>query len=242
MVSDELEGFPLSLEAVHGSFACGAMGPHIRDLPHPPHQVAAKGLPAWPGKPPQGIAFGVTHASFHLALGSGPIGAAGSGFHAPVEAEGFELGMKFRAVTLPAEDQGFGVVHHTFLGHTPEMAQRSLQALQPVTLPKGGIDLGEGSSAIPQRCHEHERLHPLPGHLDPLLAEVDLHLMARVRLESEGGPILVQRLVPERRYEPFHRAQAHLNATVRQFLPQHVCVPHPGQEPRPQPILVAHQG
>ena len=41
-----------------------------------------------------------------------------------------ELGMKHRAVPLPAQHQGFGVVHHALLRHASEVAQCRLQALQ----------------------------------------------------------------------------------------------------------------
>ena len=67
--------------------------------------MAMQSLPACPGDPPQGVAFDIAHAPFHLAFRPGPVGATGPGFHAPVAAEGFELGVKDRAVSLPTTPQ-----------------------------------------------------------------------------------------------------------------------------------------
>jgi hypothetical protein len=101
---------------------------------------------------------------------------------------------------------------------------------------------------VPERAHVQaarvaergdEQIYPdrLPADHHPLLAEVDLHLPARRRLEPQRRPRLGGELSAQRCDRSLDRAQAHRDPVLgQQLLPHHVGIAAVSPEPLRQPI------
>jgi len=139
--------------------------------------------------------------------------------------------------------QGLGVVHQQLRRHAAEVAECALDAVEPGRLPL----VTERPHIHPARVAEgrDEQMQLAPGlALDggPDLAEVDLQLPPRRRLEPHSRQRLRRKLAPQMRHRPLHRAQAHMDAQLaRQLLAHHVRVAAVTAEPLGNPDLVPGQ-
>ncbi len=89
---------------------------------------------------------------------------------------------------VAVQDQGAGVVEQHFARHAPEDPERALQAGKPIFLPLVAKRSHVQAARVAQDGHEQEHAGGLFAGRHPALAEVDLHLFARRRLELHRGP------------------------------------------------------
>lgn len=214
------------LEAVDGTLKGGAVDPHVRHVPQPLGQMEIQRGVALELQPTQGVAFHVADPALHLPLRPGAVGLAGPRAHAPVLAERQELRVER---DLPrarvGQHQGLRVVHQQLLRDAAKVLECVFDPEDPVPLAQAEADLRVFPAAVAQRRDEHEPLLGDFPDLQPLLPEVDLHLLARRCLEPQRCPVVHDLLPPQRTQRPLHRPQAHPHAHCQQLLTEHVPVP-----------------
>jgi hypothetical protein len=239
LVAPEARDRRLARRAVHAP---------VRHLARPPDQMDLQRRPAREAAARDGVALDVAHAPLVLALGPGAERRTRHRSHVPVAGEGVEARVEHHLprARVVALDQRTGVVEQHLRGQPAEMAERALDTLEPGRLPL----VPEGADVDPARVAQRgdEQVDPNPLHAErhPALAEVDLHLPARRRLEAHRGQRLRREFAPQGRHGALDRAQADLDAQLgRQLLAHHVRVapvaaqalgqprPVPGQRPRP---------
>jgi hypothetical protein len=134
--------------------------------------------------------------------------------------------------------QGPGIVEQHLLGHAAEMPERRLDPVEPGRLPLVAERLDEGAPRIPERRHEEVDPNPLSPDRYPRLAEIDLQLPARRRLEAQRRPRLGHELPPVGPDRPLHRAQADGDPVLAlEVLAHDVSIAAVPVEPLPQPGL-----
>jgi hypothetical protein len=100
-------------------------------------------------------------------------------------------------------DQRAGVVEQQLARQPAEVAERTLDPLQPCRLPLVLERVGVNPPRVAQRRHEQAHLAPPEAlHLDPALAEVDLQLPPRRRLEPNRRQRRRRKLLPQGKREP----------------------------------------
>ena len=236
----------LAPEALQRRLAGGAVAALVRDLALPPRQVPPQRLQALELAARDRVALDVAHAPFVLPLRARPVRRARPRTEAPVRRERqepvVELHLARRRVVLL--HQRLRVVHQHLLGNAAEVPERPLQPREPRRLALVPERLRVAPPRVAQRRHEQLRPHPLAPDRHPRLAEVDLQLPTRRRLEPQRRLRLRPQLPPMRRHRPLHRAQARLHAQLaRQLLAHHLRVaPMPEEalpQPRVQPVQLA---
>jgi len=182
----------------------------------------------------------VADAALVLALGPGPVRRARPHPKAPVPRESVQPRVHdhLPARRIVVQDQRPRVVEQHLLGHPAETPERLLHAGEPVLL---ALTL-EGPHAQPprvaQRRHEQRDPAELAADLHPPLAEVDLQLLARARLEAHRRPRLRPQLTAQVRHRPLHRPQADLDPLLgAKLLAHHVGVAAVATKPFGQPRL-----
>ncbi len=138
-------------------------------------------------------------------------------------------------------DQRPRVVDERLLRNAAEVRERSFEAVEPRRLPFVPERLHEDPPRIAERRHEQMDPHGLAAHIDPRLAEVDLKLPPRRRLEPHAGPRLRPQRLAKTRHRPLDRAQRYRHTKLaRQVLPHHVGVapmaPEPLLDKIPEPV------
>lgn len=94
------------------------------------------------------------------------------------------------------------------------------------------------SARIAKRPDKHMDPHPLAADPYPRVAEVDLHLMTRRRLEAHRRQLLRFLLAPPLSNPKFYRAQPVDDAMLAlQLLPNDVRIPVVAKETLPKPIV-----
>ena len=140
-------------------------------------------------------------------------------------------------------DQRRGVVEQQLARQPAEVPERALDPLQPRRLPLMRERLDVNPTRVAQ--HGDEQIHPAPLaalHHDPPLAEVDLQLPFRRRLEPHRRQRRRRKLLPQVRHRPLHRAQARHHAQLgRQLLAHHVGVAAVATQPLSNPLLMPRQ-
>ncbi len=208
-------------EAHHRRLTGRAMHPLIGDLPRPAFQMSLEGGEALEAAAGDGVALHVADAALVLALGSRPIRGAGPNLKAPVPCEGMELGVQHHlaAGRIVAQDQRTGVVEQHLRRDTAEGRKGALHSGEPVLLALAQKGPHMEAPRVAERRHE-ERHQPQDAlDLHPTLAEVDLQLLTRPRLETHRRPCLGAQLLAQMRHRPLHRAQAHLDALLGRRAP-----------------------
>ena len=113
-----------------------------------------------------------------------------------------------------AHDERARIVHQHLLRHAAEGRERALEPGEPALL----LLVPEGPHMAPprvaERRHEHERLDLGAADLDQPLAEVDLQLPARRRLEPHRRQRLGLQRLPIRLHRPLQRPQADRDALL----------------------------
>ena len=223
--------------------ACRAVYPHVGHLAHPPGEVSLQRAPRGKAPARDRVVLDVAHAALVLALGPGTVGRTRHRTHIPVASKRVEAGVerhlpRGRVMVI---DEGPGVVDQHLAGQAAEMLERALDALQP--LPLVPERLGIDPPRVAQGGDEQEQLARLAVlHHGPALAEVDLQLTPRRRLEPHRGQRLRRKLAPQMRHRPLHRAQADHHAQLgRQFLAHHVGVAAMSPQPIGHPGRVLGQ-
>jgi hypothetical protein len=105
-------------------------------------------------------------------------------------------------------DQRLGIVEQHLLGQAAEMPERALQPLEPGRLPLVPEGAGIDPARVAEGRHEQVDPHRLVADRHPALAEVDLQLPPRRRLEAHRRQRLRRELAPQVRHRPLDRAQA----------------------------------
>jgi hypothetical protein len=105
-------------------------------------------------------------------------------------------------------DQRLGIVEQHLLGQAAEMPERALQPLEPGRLPLVPEGAGIDPARVAEGRHEQVDPHLLVADRHPALAEVDLQLPPRRRLEAHRRQRLRRELAPQVRHRPLDRAQA----------------------------------
>ena len=108
-----------------------------------------------------------------------------------------ELDLPRRPVV--AHDQTAVVVEQHFLGHPAKPLKCALQPREPVLLPLIGEGAHMQAPRVTQRCHKHEHLDAGLADRHPAFAKINLHLLARWRLETHRRPRLRRQRAPQRR-------------------------------------------
>ena len=135
-------------------------------------------------------------------------------------------------------DQRPRIVEKHLPRRAAEAPERALQAVEPRRLPLKPERLNEHPARIAERRHKQMDPHRLPADRHAHLAEVDLQLLARRRLEANAGPRLGLQHLAQRRHGALdHPQRCHHPALPRQILAKHVAVPAMLAEPLRKPIL-----
>jgi len=212
--------------------------PHIRHIACPGLQVRLERGEALELPTGDRVLLHVADATRILALRPGPAGRAGLDLEAPVPREGMKLGVhhhlaRDRVMVL---DQRPGVVERHLFRHAPEGPEAAFHAVEPVLLAfaPGGPGV-QPAGIAPRRDEEEHLLHPVPD-LDAPLAEVDLQLLTRPRLEPHRRAGLGALLPAQVGDRALDRAQAHRDPELRrQFLPDHIGIAGMAEEPLAEP-------
>ena len=102
-------------------------------------------------------------------------------------------------------------------------------------MPEG---LHEDPPGITQRRDEQVHAHALAGDRGAHLAEIDLHLMTRRRLETHRRPRLGAQFLAQMRHRPLDRAQAGLDAVLAfEILAHDIGIAAMPAKPLAQPCL-----
>ena len=239
----------VALEARDRRLARGAVHARVGHLAHPPGQVRLQRRPAREAPAGDGVALDVADAALVLALGAGAVGRAGHRPHAPVAGEGVQALVERHLARRPVVvlDERPGVVQQQLARHAAEVAEGALDPVQPRRLPLVPEGADVHPARVAQRGDEQVDPHRLLADPHRPLAEVDLQLPPRRRLEADRGQRFRRELAPQVGHRPLDRAQADRDAQLgRELLAHHVGVapvppeplsqprPVPGQQPRPR--------
>ena len=139
-------------------------------------------------------------------------------------------------------DQPAVVVEQNLGRHPAEVPERALQPLQPALLALvAGTPARASGARSPASPRTGTPSSKAPDQ-DAPLAEVDLQLVARRRLEADRRPRLGRQLTPQRRHLPLDRPQAQRDALLGQkLLTHHVGVAGMPPEALGQPFLEPRQ-
>ncbi len=225
-----------------------AVHPNVGHLAHPPGQVGLQRPEGCEAPARDGVVLHVAHAALVLPLGAGPVGCAGHRPHRPVPGEGMEaiveLHLARGGIVVP--DQRGGVVEEQLARQAAEVAERAFDALEPSRLPLVPERLDIDPSRVAERRHKQEDLVDLPIlQRDPALAEIDLQLPARRRLEPHRRQRRRDEFAPQVTHGALHRPQARHHAQLRrQVLAHHVGIAVVSREALGDPagMLVQHPG
>src|ERR1043165_2593921 len=146
----------------------------------PPLEMAFECREAGELEPGDRVVLHVAHARFGLALGASTIRSARCDGHAPVAAERREGRMDAYGAGLPifSDDERTRAIDQDLLRDTAEATERSGETFTPVVLPLAQRCTDEDPARVAEHGNEEEHAHHRCRDADPLLAEVDLHLMA----------------------------------------------------------------
>ena len=137
-----------------------------------------------------------------------------------------------------AVDQRARIVEKHLLRRSAEVAEGCLHPLQPSRLPLVPEGAHENPPGIAKRRHEQIEPHALAADRRPRLAEIDLQLMPRRRLEAQRRPRLRPQRLAQPPHRPLDRAQAHRQPFLaRQVLAHDVGVAAMSAKPLRQPLL-----
>src|SRR5947208_1578135 len=133
-----------------------------------------------------GIALDVADPGLCLALGPCSIRTAGARRDAPVGAERAERRMHMHdaCLDIAPEDQRASIVDEHCLRDAAEVQERAREALAPVVVSLAQERPHVDPPRIPEHGDEEVDAHLATADEDASLAEVDLELMARRRLEA----------------------------------------------------------
>jgi hypothetical protein len=135
-------------------------------------------------------------------------------------------------------DQRARIVHQHFLRNAAEGRERALEPGKPVLLLLAPERAHMQPARMPERRHEHEGLDLRLADLDQSLAEVDLQLPARRRLEPHRRQRLRLQRLPIGLHRPLQRPRADRHPVLgQQVLAHHIGIAAMANEPLAQPIL-----
>jgi hypothetical protein len=115
------------------------------------------------------------------------------------------------ALAILADDECTGSVDQDPLRHAAERAERAGETLTPVVLALTQRRAREDPARVAEHGDEQVDLDPHAGDRDPPLAEVDLHLVTRRRLESHRRELGGALGLTMRREHTLQRPQRHLD-------------------------------
>jgi hypothetical protein len=121
--------------------------------------------------------------------------------------------------SIPAGHERARIVAEERPRHTAEMEKGGRDALAPIGLALIEKRFDKQAARETQDGHQQKDAHPRVADLDAFLAEVNLQLIARRRLHSDGGEIGRALRSPHVRHRTLHRAGAHLDAALGQQAP-----------------------
>jgi hypothetical protein len=146
--------------------------------------------------------------------------------------------MRWSASVAIGAGPEYAIIDQNFRRHAPKPQESAFHPFEPVglALPRRGPDVHP--ARIAKRPDKHMDTHPLAADPYPRVAEVDLHLMTRRRLEAHRRPLLRFQFAPPLSNPKFYRAQPDDDAMLaRQLLANDVRVPVVAKETLPKPIV-----
>ncbi len=169
----------------------------------------------------QAIVLDVADARLDFALGACPVGGARPRLDVPVAAEGEEARVKDDRAgrAVPGEDQRAGVIDEQRPWEPAKVPEGGGDPLAPVVLPLGQEGAHEEAARAAQHGRQQVDPHALAADLDPLLAEIDLHLRAGGRLEAHRRQRGHALLAPAGGHGPLHGPGAHVHVLIGQEPP-----------------------
>ena len=164
--------------------------------------------------------FDVADAPFDFPFGAGTTGAAGLWCQSPIPTESLEAWIEdhLAGLAIMGRDQRRGVIAEHLLGEAAELSECSIETLEPVVLPLGKERPAVEPTRVPQDRGHQVDFDGLPGDTHDLLAEVDLGLLPRRRLEPDRGQGLGPLLLAEGTNSSLQCSQLDVNPATGQFL------------------------
>ncbi len=135
-------------------------------------------------------------------------------------------------------DQRLRVIDQNFHRNTPKPQECAFHPFEPVglALPRRGSNVHP--AGIAKRSDKHMDPHPLAADPDTRIAEVDLHLMTRRRLEADRRPLLRFQLASPLSNSKLHGTQPNDDAMLaRQFLANDIGIAVVAEKALPKPII-----
>jgi hypothetical protein len=118
------------------------------------------------------------------------------------------------------------VIEQDFLGHSAKLREGTFQPIEPALLPFVAESPDVRTSRVAEGGNKQVGAQLRPADLDQALAKIDLHLLARRRLEPHGCSRLCFQLLPVRLHRPLDRAKADGDFFLDcELLAQHVGIP-----------------
>jgi hypothetical protein len=173
----------VALEALHRPLTCGAVDPPVRLL-EPASELLLEVGVVQEGAAVEEVSANEAHGPLDLALGAGPIGAAGPRLEAPVAGKAAELRIHDELAAVKAEvglHHGPGLVEEEVLRDAPEGRKRALQTLEEGAHVLAAEETDPEEPRVAQDDQEREALAPGAAEL----GKVDLRLLGRRRLEAD---------------------------------------------------------
>jgi hypothetical protein len=122
------------------------------------------------------------------------------------------------SLAVLSDDECAGAIDQDPPGDTAERAERAGETLPPIVLALAQGRADEDSARISKHRDEEVHLGPNARDTDPLLAEVDLHLLAGHRLEPHRRELGCPPRLAMRREHALQRAERYVDVTLRQQL------------------------
>ncbi len=198
------------LEPLERRLAGRAVDPNIRDLACPGRKMRLEGRPARKAPAGDRVALDVADAALVLALGACSIRRAGPRPEAPVLGESVQPGVEpyLARRCVVSLDQGPRIVEQHLLGRAAERRERALDAGKPALLRLAATRPHMQPPRETECRHEQGGPYRHTADQNPTLAEVDLQLPPRRRLEPHRRARLGRQPLPQCCAGPLDRAQA----------------------------------
>jgi hypothetical protein len=216
-----------------------AVHPRIRDLAGPGLEMRFHLRPG--GKAPAGdrVPLDIGDAALVLALGARAIRRTSPDPETAVPGKCMQPWMQHHlaAGRIMMQNQCLAIVEQNFPRHAAEGAERALQSVEPTVLPLMSIRPHMQPTRVAEGCDEEKDFDRNTIDLNPALAEVDLQLLARLRLEPHRRTCRGNQLPAQRCRRTLDRPQADDDALLGcQLLANYIGVAGMATKPLGEPV------
>ncbi len=205
----------LSLEAIAWAVERGAVDALIC-VDEPALEMSLERGEASEREPGNRIFLYVADARLGLAFRASAVRATRSHVDAPVFAECRKgrVHAGGAALAILADNECSSAIDQDLAGHSSERAEGACESLAPIVLPLTQRRAHEDPARVAEHRDEQVHFDASAADHDPLLAEVDLHLMSRCSLETHRRHLGCALRVPMRCECPLQRTQRNLNVLL----------------------------